>query len=227
MLSKKQKEHWENYLQLEKDKSTKNEILLSLNKFIDSINNLDKIKKWVFDLSKKIIDDDEKIPLRFPLFEKIIYPVLRNELNKKNGSAARLLAGFNQLVYQLKDYKTGLFDENEHSLLTKAIKYNSADIQARERLVKSICHSLDNSLHELPTGVLFGHDGATAKECDLLLKELENLKVHLEKLNKFDNYEKYYEFCKTHYQAYKDYLLNQKKYSSYKEYMKKNHIPAE
>ena len=55
MLSKKQKEHWENYLQLEKDKSTKNEILLSLNKFIDSINNLDKIKKWVFDLSKKIL----------------------------------------------------------------------------------------------------------------------------------------------------------------------------
>jgi hypothetical protein len=71
----------------------------------------------------------------------------------------------------------------------------------------------------LPTGVLYGINGATIEECTELIKEVEKYEALCNKLQ-LDKRELIQE-CKYYYPAYKNYLSVYKNYKNFEDYLVK------
>ena len=89
-----------------------------------------------------------------------------------------------------------------------------------ERLLKC----LEYTLHELPAGVLYGADGANAKECAELMSDT----YRLEKLATARGIDlsEFLATCRWHYERYPHYLGRQRHFGSYENYMAKHHAPS-
>lgn len=83
---------------------------------------------------------------------------------------------------------------------------------------------LEYTLHELPAGVLFGHDGATEEQCAELMRETYRLEV-LAKERGIDLSE-FIATCRWHYERYPHYLGRQRHFGSYESYMLKHRAPT-
>ena len=84
---------------------------------------------------------------------------------------------------------------------------------------------IENSIHELPSGVLYGMDGASIEELEKMKKDLDTFKCLSKKLEK-DN-DGFVDFCFRIYNAYGDYLINRESYKSFVKYLEKHEIPYE
>ena len=78
---------------------------------------------------------------------------------------------------------------------------------------------MNYTLHELPTGVLYGANGATIEECDELIEEIKKYEIQCNKLQLDEN--ELIEECKFYYQAYKAYLSVFKNYKNFEDYINK------
>lgn len=86
-----------------------------------------------------------------------------------------------------------------------------------------LLHCYEYTLHELPAGVLYGADGANAKECADLMKgtyELEELASIVGK-----DMSDFLATCRWHYERYAHYLGRQRHFGSYPNYLKKHPPP--
>lgn len=86
-----------------------------------------------------------------------------------------------------------------------------------------LLHYYEYTLHELPAGVLYGADGANAKECADLMKgtyELEELASIVGK-----DISEFLAMCRWHYERYAHYLGRQRHFGSYSNYLGKHRPP--
>jgi hypothetical protein len=82
---------------------------------------------------------------------------------------------------------------------------------------EALLRGLVSAVHELPSGVLFGANGATGRECDELMQDLlefERLSAHLGRPNP-----DFIEGCRWHFEHYLHYLGRQRHFSSYQQYV--------
>ena len=56
-----------------------------------------------------------------------------------------------------------------NALLAEAVRLDPSDDIARQRIINRHSSYLEYTLHDLPLGVLYGPDGASANECEDLL----------------------------------------------------------
>ena len=84
---------------------------------------------------------------------------------------------------------------------------------------------IGNSIHELPSGVLYGNDGASIEELEEMQKDLFDFKDLSNKLEKSND--DFIDFCFRIYNAYGDYLINRESYKGFVEYLEKHEIPYE
>ena len=155
---------WEAYLAEEKS-GVRSHALTQLEGFIKCLRaqNQTDWQNWAVSLSKEIVDDRRDVPVRLPLFRLVLFPALHSRLNAGSGAAARWLAGFSQLLFHSSECRDQLPSHlrTEHGLILEAIRRDPSDLSSKRRLRMILRSRFDYCLHELPSGVLFGPDGAT------------------------------------------------------------------
>lgn len=78
---------------------------------------------------------------------------------------------------------------------------------------------LGYTLHELPDGVLYGHDGASIAECDELLGLLAEFVDLAKKAGLQEVHAKLIKDCAFHFRSYRDYLVARSWGDTYKTYL--------
>ena len=161
---------------------------------------------------------NENITIRQPLFQHLIYPILSEEIEKDNVEAIKTLGRLGQHLtsYQgyTKDYKYSFW-----ALLDKGLNLSPDDKELLELFENKTRNYINYTLHEIPTGVLYGANGATIEECEELIQEAERYENVCHKLQ-IDRAE-IIEECKYYYPAYRDYLSVFKNYQNFADYLKK------
>jgi hypothetical protein len=199
---------------------------VSLARLRDLIELLDSVPEaerfaWARDVSRQSVDEALSTPVRMPLFREVLFPALLSGLHAQRPGCARWLAGFSQLLYKSPDCQRQLRHEHrsEIGLLREALLVDAGDELARSRLIKSLQWQLEYSLHELPAGVLYGHNGATIEQCGELRAELDEFARLVEAHGARAEHEDLIAGCRYHYAAYPDYLARSSEFPSYENYL--------
>ena len=123
--------------------------------------------------ARQIANDaiDGKINQR--LFRGILYPIIESGLehNDKNAFIMAIKCVQNiyadKLVYKKLNYIT------EIQLLKRLIDADPANEWARIKYIDAITNWIKYCIHEWPTGILYGSDGATMDECDDIIVTID------------------------------------------------------
>jgi hypothetical protein len=185
MISSEIETLWEKYLAAERVR-IRQEMLKTLDDFIQAFVRIPTADwhPWALEIARRVVDEGEDIPVRWPLFRAVLFPALFAGLAASVPGSARWLAGFAQLLYQSPDCCEQLSEElhSDYGLLLRAVRDDPSDTVAKTRLLRLMRCRFDYVLHHLPAGVLYGCDGASIEECDELLNQLsayERLAVEL------------------------------------------------
>lgn len=82
---------------------------------------------------------------------------------------------------------------------------------------------LEFSIHEMPSGILNGMNGASASDIPSMLEDINEFECISKKLN-MPSYETLIADCRRYYNAYEYYLQHTDKYKSFENYLRLNHI---
>jgi hypothetical protein len=199
---------WEDYIAAEHDR-IRDVTMPALDRFIDALlqQPSEEWMLWAKDLAAGISDSDADIPVRFPLFRRVLLPALARGVLAKEPGPARWLAHFGLLSFHsdLAGLPTNL--RTPVDLLREALRVDPTDVRARERIIAQHRSFLEYTVHELPAGVLYGQNGATATECLELLELLEEFKTHVEAAGRRPEFEALIAECELHYRRYREYIL--------------------
>src|SRR5215211_6689018 len=91
----------EKYQRLECD-NMREAALEMLDRLIDALlSEAPEIKnRWALDCAASVADRNMKFPIRFPLFQRVLLPVLAERVLRDEPGCARWLAHFESLLYQ-------------------------------------------------------------------------------------------------------------------------------
>jgi len=213
---------WEAYL-AEEMAGVRSEALCQLDGFIASLlaQNESDWQDWAVGLSEELVDHRRDIPVRMPLFRLVLFPALHSRLTAGSGAAARLLAGFSQLLYHSRECQDRLPPElrTEHGLILEAVKRDPSDLRSKHRLRVILRIRFYYCLHELPSGVLYAHGGATADQCSELIDELAQYSSLCEEIGSEDLDREIIETASFFVPAYRDYLIHREAYESFEDYI--------
>jgi hypothetical protein len=223
-LPEVQQELWEAYLRVE-GRGIRSDKLAALEHFIGALLNLPEHlwKDWARALAAEVVDGGAEVQIRMPLFERVLFPALLEGLDAGRPGCARWLAGLSQEVYRCRGCMERLGPERstEVALLRKALAHDPLDVRSRRRLIEQMGWQLQHALHEVPSGVLYGMDGATPEQCDELLLELEEFRALLTAEGGEATCHALVRRCAYHFRAYKEYLLNRELYGGYEDFLDK------
>jgi hypothetical protein len=212
---------WDDYL-LAEDRHLRSEALARLGAFIERVEGLqpDLCNSCIQELIEWILEQKDEIPVRTPLFERLLFPTLLERYRAGDSATTFWLAEHFRMLSSAKRCWAEIGRPSEVALLMAAYRRNPRNEQLRLQLVSRIARDLWYSLHELPDGVLFpANGGSDLDQCDRLIEELVFLKgllhgqeavVHRDLI----------EEAEYHYHAYREFLLTPGKYQSYEEFLR-------
>lgn len=224
MLSTETQTAWTDYLAAEKE-GARTLFLPRLERFIEAVlgEPYEVGREWVFELAADLSDRGVETPIRFPLFDQVLVPLLADGVLAEEPGCARWLAWFLQSFPGSKSLD--LLPENLRSpvaLLIEALQLDPDDGIARRRLVEHYARYMNYTLHEIPSGVLYGNNGASRNECSELLALLGEFKAHVERLGEMERYADLIAACELHYNAWLAYYQSGSAGGSYAEFLKNN-----
>ena len=201
----------------------RSETLPALERFVESVLHVDTRDwhTWALDLSRRIVDEDEDIVVRFPLFRSVLFPALLAAISDARPGAARWLAGFNQLIYKSPECSAQLPEENrtEIGLLRTALSHDDNDHLAQRKLVDALADQFEYAIHEVPFCVLWDNNGANISQCDELRMGLDEFFELADAVNMSTKYGELIDECRLHFDAYSKYLTDNKGASSYEDFL--------
>ena len=200
---------WRAYREAEKEgvKETRTASLERLVSWVEKRPEKEKTA-WALDVARQVVDDRAEIPIRFPLFRRVLLPALIDGIFAKRPGCARWLSGFQSLLIHSEKEAARLPEDlrNPVDLLREALRVDPADERARRLLIHHRADYLEYTLHELPAGVLCGTDGSTTDECGDLLELLAEFKAEIAKAGRTEEFAELVQQCGYHYEAYRRYL---------------------
>ena len=222
MIPAETERFWLDYIATERIR-IRQESLCALDRFIDALLHLppEVWHPWARQLARRIVDEGEDIPVRTPLFRTVIFPALLASMQNSVPGAARWLAGFAQLLYKIPSCTDQLPQNrrSEFDLLQQAVQDDPNDSLAKKRLLTLMRSRFDYVLHELPAGVLYGHDGATIEECDELLLELSDYERLAMELGGDNEDRELITESRFHIPAYRRYLSERGRHTNYEAFL--------
>lgn len=226
MLSSECEELWAAYKEAERDR-IRVLLLERLDVFLDRLlsESPDVWRPWALEIAEMVADGGSEIPIRLPLFRRVLLPALAEGVTRKEPGCARWLAHFASL-FHLCDM-SDLPDQMRTAVafLQEAVRLDPDDSEARRRLVERHASYLNYTVHELPAGVLYGHNGATPEQCEELLELLAEFRTHVEIRGDQEKYTELINECGLHYRAYRDYLLTGRPGGSYERFVERDYSP--
>jgi hypothetical protein len=212
------------YIELELAPLTREERRNCVENQIIEIEN----ENWSFEDVSQLIEEVEKksVYVRQPLFEKIIYPILKSEIAIKNAEAVKCLIKLepNLFAYQRKHQ---IDEYTTWSLVETGLAFDENDKELLKRYAHLLHHWLDYTIHELPDFLIYNDfEETTPERCDELIELSEKYKDVCRKLGveEEEHRKDLIEECEFHYPNYKTYLDNLDKYKNYEAYLKINKL---
>lgn len=199
---------WALYVAAER-RGLRAEYLDALRAFIEHLMATDLPTRlaWINDFLIRKLDMGEDLPLRMPLFETVLFPELATRYEAGDATATRWLVDLKQFVYSNRSCWERLGPLTELGLLKEAYRRDPTAESVRRRLVDTLARDFRYTLHELPSGVLYGIDGATIEECGELLKGLDDFQ-RLLRGAEVESYSELVEQARFHYRSYREYLTH-------------------
>lgn len=199
-------ESWKAYAAAE-ERGIRREYLAALDTFLHTwaACQSDVRSAWVENFVERWVREQPKPPLRGPLLERAVLPHLAAEFRRGNAMAAAHLGHLRSSALGGHRSWDRLGLPTYVELLAEAYRRDPSLEDARRTLVDLHIRYIRYTLHELPTGVLFGVDGASAAECG----ELEDLVEELAQLMDDGETAEYAQLlgdARFHYRTYRNYL---------------------
>jgi hypothetical protein len=215
VLSAETERLWSEYLCAERVR-VRDVMMPALDRFIEALLRVEPgWRDWALRVAADVSDTGADIPVRFPLFQRVLLPALVDGVIKGLEGPARWLAHFESFLLNAKNLALPEGLDNAAALLKEALRVDPSDSRARKRLLDRMASRFEYALHELPAGVLYGYDGATIPECNDLLEELAEFRGHVEVLNEMAHYSALINECARHFLDYRDYLAASRPTGSY------------
>jgi hypothetical protein len=174
--------------------------------------------RWARQFLQQKLEEGLGVPLRTPLFEEILFPLLVKDYRSGDCHAAKWLAQLGQVLIQARPCWEAMGRPSTGELWREAYRRNPDDEQVRKELIDVIASHIRYTLHELPAGVLFGANGATSDECIVLQGDLDEFKALLRGPER-ETFADLIASAELHYHAYRDYLSGKPKYKSYANFL--------
>ncbi len=224
MLTLHQSELWEVYQQHEKHGS-REEKSTSLAAFLEALDEspMECWRDWALNIARQVIDDEQDIVVRLPLWRGALFPVLLEGFQEKRAGCARWLAGFARKGYLREDCKLQLPPDCQSTLglLRAATAHDPSDLKAAQQLVKDWSDEFEYALHELPDGVLYANHFASAEECLQLWSELAEFVALVDQLGFAIPYGEIIAECEFYFHTFRDFRLCAKEGERYAVYLQK------
>lgn len=222
MLTEVQRQLWEAYEAAE-GRAPRTEKLQALDSFLTSLEESPPADwfPWARSIAEQVVDHGLNLVVRRPLFERAVFPALLAGYQTRLPGCARWLAGFASHLVSSPGCRARLPDEEatELGLLWAAIRHDPTDRGSRLRLIDRIVGRLRYSIHEVPSGVLYGMDGALPEQCVELEKELDHFCELVSQEGVQEHHAVLIRACRLHFRAYRDYLLDPRSFRSYAAYL--------
>jgi hypothetical protein len=213
---------WSSYLEAERV-GLRDVMRKSLDDFVSTllVEGRDDVDAWALDLAEQVVDGGKQIPVRTPLFRRVLCPALVRGVLGERRCCARWLANFERELIEAEREVADLPDNlrTGSGLLREALRVDPSDVKARRRLIENEARYLQYTIHELPTGVLYGHNSASIEECSELLTRLAEFCEHVQVLGERRRYEELIANCRHHFRAYRQYLTHRRPGDSYAEFL--------
>ena len=103
------------------------------------------------------------------------------------------------------------------------LEHDEDNVDALRYKYHALKYFLEFSIHEMPTGILNGMNGAGITDIPAMLKDIEEFEYLSKKLDT-PLCETLINDCRRFYPAYKDYLQSFRRYKNFVEYLKMNNI---
>lgn len=104
------------------------------------------------------------------------------------------------------------------------LEYEPDNVDALKYKYEALKYFLEFSIHEMPSGVLNGYDGASVSDIPAMIEDTNELERISRKLN-MPPCETLIADCRRYYKAYGDYLQNLDSYGTFEAYLRSNKIP--
>ena len=218
-LPQSDSELWNAYLETE-NLYLRSERNAALDRFLDSFTQLPDSTQYEWALQFVADPTLQNFKMRMPLFRRALLPHIAVAVENRVAGCARWLSKHAILVFKCREIVNDLSgDFTEQGLLLTALDQDASDDESRVRLVDLMSSHMEYTLHELPWGVLYGHDCATPSQCGEMLNELDDFIAHTDRLGCTSDYAELVSACHFHYDNYARYLADHAGASTYEEYI--------
>ncbi len=225
-LSPEQNLLWQQYLAAEAQ-GVRPQTLSALSKFVEALQADTQKRRDAFteEFCCQMADDGVPLPLREPLFASIIGPYLVSSYQNRDRNAGRWLSHFYsqfrnmppaQRLIDLPDLPSPM------ELLMQAYRRDPDNIQTQDALIQYYAQQFAYTVHEVPSGVLYGHDGATVAECEEWQNNLALFQEAVQRRGLTEKYETAVRYWNFHFHGYADYLTHRKQYQDYADYISRH-----
>lgn len=193
-----------------------------LRQFISALLQHDEVTwhAWACDFAEQVAEGRSPVPLpvRQPLFQRVLLPALSAAIAKETRGSARTLACFETELWHSEPEPLPVGLQTLSGLLREALRVDPADVVARRRLIDSIRFDLEYAIHELPAGVRWGANSASASQCEVLFEDLKEFRGYLVALREVGD-EELCDACELHFTAYRAYLIHGRSAGSYERFL--------
>ncbi len=213
---------WTQYLEHEKQGQRKRALAI-LDEFIAQLLTAPLLRKDQFaeQVCRLVVDQGMALPIRHSLSVKLLYPYLIQAYERGSTRAPWWIARLYNQLYNSREWRKW-FEINNLSLWTlfeEALRREPTNEAARQELILAMARWFDYAIHAVPSGVLYGVNGASIDECQELLDELDQFRALTWASGTLELWEDRIREWEFHFRGYTDYLSNRDQYTNYAHYL--------
>lgn len=171
----------------------------SVRAFISSFVDDKEVQEWVWSHLLEL-KTNRHSRIRHEIFVELVYPVLKRGYQAGDFKSTLWLGKLIQNIYQISKLHEELNYITDVQLYRKCFELNSEDNEVKSLLLQNIVQWLEYCIHECPSGILYGNDGATFEQCQEIREEVKFAKK-LYTYKKYSNFFSSFENKLTQYES--------------------------
>ena len=222
-LNADQAQLWQEYLTAEVQ-GIRSQTLSALAAFVTALQAGSQERRDTFaeTFCRLTADNRVDLPLREPLFAGVIGPYLVSAFQKKQENSERYLSHFYpnfrnmppaQQLIDLPDPPPPM------ELLAEAYQRDPDNVPAQDALIQYYAQQFAYAVHEVPSGVLYGRDGATVTGCKEWQHDFALFQEVVQRRGLTEKYAVAIHYWGFHFRGYADYLTHREQYRNYADYI--------